>query len=203
MIEILVVGTVKSEPRFSHKTWGEKFYEFSIASERHSGVIDNLPCVASEVIAKGIKAGDRVKVQGDLRSFRHYDSNKCEIYIFADILETPEPDEMDQNEAWGEAYISKTSEPRETPLLRIITDMILKSVLGNNKFSYIPSITWSRNAIRAANMPRGTLVRIDGRFQSRQYTKVLENGEAELRIAYELSLAIIEVIDDETEEKDA
>ena len=199
MIEVFVIGTVETEPVFSHKAWGEKFYKFTVASARISGVVDHLPCVASEILTKDISVGDRVTVRGDLRSFKHYDTNKCEIYMFGDSLETPEPDAIDENEAWGKAYISKVCDLRQTPAtLRDITDLVLKSVWDEH-YAYIPSIAWGRNALRVTEFERGTPVRIDGRFQSRQYEKRLPDGETETRTAYELSLAVIE----ETEVEDA
>ena len=44
-------------------------------------------------------------------------------------------------------------------------------------------------------MPVGTEVRVVGRVQSRQYEKKYEDGTSEIRIAYEVSVASLEVID--------
>ena len=200
MIEIYLVGTVATVPVVSHKSWGENFYKFTVDSARASGTIDSLICIASEVYLDRITAGERVEIRGNIRSFKTTDG-RCEIYVFADDVQS-NPETEDQNEVWGDAYISRVNEPRETPLTHlIIADVILKSVWGgdNNKYAYIPSIAWSRNAIRAAEMEIGTRVNVCGRFQSRQYVKALDNGETELRTAYELSLAVI----DEMEVKDA
>ena len=52
-----------------------------------------------------------------------------------------------------------------------------------------------RNARFCENIPVGTEVRIIGRVQSRQYEKKYEDGTSEIKIAYEVSVASLEVID--------
>ena len=63
-----------------------------------------------------------------------------------------------------------------------------------SKSDYIPCIAWGRNAIKATNLGIGTKIRIEGRFQSRQYVKKYENGSEEVKVAYEVSIAGFEII---------
>ena len=60
------------------------------------------------------------------------------------------------------------------------------------KSDYIPAIAWGRNARYAGEFAVGDRVAASGRMQSRVYRKVLEDGRAEDRVAYEVSLSRIE-----------
>ena len=55
-----------------------------------------------------------------------------------------------------------------------------------------PAIAWGRNARYAGEFAVGDRVAASGRMQSRVYRKVLEDGRAEDRVAYEVSLSRIE-----------
>jgi hypothetical protein len=48
-------------------------------------------------------------------------------------------------------------------------------------------------------LPVGTKVKCEGRIQSREYTKCLENGNTEVRTAYEVSVSKIEEWEEEDE----
>ena len=95
-------------------------------------------------------------------------------------------------EIWG--TICKKPIYRETPLGRAITDMIIASNRErNNKSDYIPCIAWGRAAERMANANVGDNVIAKGRLQSREYTKVYDDGRKEVKTTYEVSLNYIEI----------
>ncbi len=71
-----------------------------------------------------------------------------------------------------------------------------------NKSDYIPSIAWGRNARFCQNIEVGTQVKIVGRVQSRTYEKKHEDGTVETRIAYEVSVGSLEVIEEKEAEKE-
>jgi single-stranded DNA-binding protein len=60
------------------------------------------------------------------------------------------------------------------------------------KSDYLPCIAWGRNAQYAARFRVGDRVRIGGRLQSREYQKLLENGEYMSRNAFEVSVFTLE-----------
>jgi single-stranded DNA-binding protein len=66
---------------------------------------------------------------------------------------------------------------------------------GQNS-SYIPAIAWGRNAHFAEKFDVGTSITLQGRFQSREYQKTMDDGVTENRIAYEVSVNKIEVCND-------
>ena len=65
-----------------------------------------------------------------------------------------------------------------------------------NKSDYIPCIAWGRNARFCQNIDVGTEIKITGRIQSRTYEKKFEDGTSETRVAYEISIASMEVIEE-------
>ena len=75
---------------------------------------------------------------------------------------------------------------RRTPLGREICDVMLAVPRGFRRADYLPCILWGRVAAQAANCKVGDRILLDGRLQSRIYTKLTEGG-AEERTAYEIS----------------
>ena len=83
---------------------------------------------------------------------------------------------------------------RETPRGKRITDITVKvrnELTGGN--CYLPCICWQEQADEAAQWQQGDTVELLGRYQSRQYEKVLDaaTGEREQRTAYEVSVRLI------------
>jgi single-stranded DNA-binding protein len=63
-----------------------------------------------------------------------------------------------------------------------------------NKSDYIPCIAWGRNAGYAQQLDVGTKLLMEGRMQSREYKKKLEDGTTEARRAFEVSVLKLEEI---------
>ena len=107
------------------------------------------------------------------------------------------------NEVTLVGYICKPPIYRQTPFGREIADILLAVNRAYNKSDYIPSIAWGRNARFCQNLPIGTEVKVVGRVQSRNYEKRHEDGTIEPRVAYEVSIASLQVINEngETENK--
>ena len=82
---------------------------------------------------------------------------------------------------------------------RKICDIMLAVNRLYNKSDYIPCIAWGKNARLIKNAPVGQKMCVAGRIQSRQYTKRLDNGETELRTAYEFSIGAVEFLQKESE----
>ena len=78
---------------------------------------------------------------------------------------------------------------------REITDLLLAVNRAYGKSDYLPCICWGRTSRYAADLPIGSLVKIRGRIQSREYQKKLENDEVINRIAYEVSVSKMECLE--------
>ena len=76
---------------------------------------------------------------------------------------------------------------RRTPLGREISDIILAVNRRYGRADYLPCIAWGAVAQQAAAMTTGDRLTIEGRVQSRTYTKT-EGGVSTERTAYEVSI---------------
>ncbi len=206
--QLVLVGKVTSEKRFSHEIYGEKFYIFDLSVPRLSGNADIIPITISErlLIEESLDVGKNVIIEGQFRSYNSYENerNKLVLTVFAkEIKFANEEDEEFKpskenvsNEVTLTGYICKKPIYRKTPFGREIADLLLAVNRAYNKSDYIPCIAWGRNARFCENVPVGTEVRIVGRVQSRQYEKKYEDGTSEVKVAYEVSIASLEVIDE-------
>ncbi|MBO5317899.1 MAG: single-stranded DNA-binding protein, partial [Oscillospiraceae bacterium] len=69
---------------------------------------------------------------------------------------------------------------------REICDMMLAVPRAFHRADYIPCIAWGRTALEISGCHTRDIIRLQGRLQSRIYTKVTEEGLQE-RTAYEVS----------------
>ena len=183
-----LVGTVV-DSNFSHECVGEKFQLVTLAVKRNSGTKDVLPVIVSERIIPVLECGERVHVVGSFRS--HNEETRLILNVFADEIEKTESLE-DVNQIDLNAYICKKPNYRETPQGRLIADLLLACNRRSGKSDCIPSISWGRNAKYCSSLEVGTKVSVKGRVQSRGYQKKINETEFEDRVAYEVSVNLIE-----------
>ncbi len=211
---LVLVGKVTSDKRFSHEIYGEKFYIFDLAVPRLSGNADIIPITVSERLLSinDLQIDSKITVEGQFRSYNSYENerNKLVLTVFAkDIKFVENQDEeievskdVVSNEVTLNGYICKKPIYRQTPFGREISDLLLAVNRAYNKSDYIPCIAWGRNARFCENIPVGTEVKVVGRVQSRTYEKKYEDGTVETKVAYEVSVSSLEVVnqDDDTNE---
>lgn len=194
MNSIVVSGKVKSAPTLSHECKNEKFYSFQLATERLSGAMDILNCLVSEVYVDDIFVDDSLTIVGEVRTQNRHENGKSKLDVFVFVKEVQAYPCHDDNEVDLVGYIVKPPVYRKTPLGREICDLIVASNRQYGKSDYIPCICWGRGAKRASQFVVGSNITLKGRLQSREYTKVLDNGTSETRVAYELSIKTISEI---------
>ena len=206
---LVLIGNIVSDKTFSHEIYGESFYLFNLEVPRLSGNEDIIPITISERLIANfdLSMGKKVVIEGQFRSYNSYENerNRLVLTVFAkDIIEYVEKeveDEKDKvsNEVVLNGYICKKPIYRQTPFGREIADILLAVNRAYNKSDYIPCIAWGRNARFCEHMEVGTEVKIVGRVQSRTYEKKFEDGRVEQRVAYEVSIGSLEVIDKKEE----
>ena len=213
---LILVGKVTSEKRFSHEIYGEKFYIFDMEVPRLSDTTDTIPVTASERIINDdlLAIGNKLIIKGQFRSYNSYENerNKLILTVFAkDVEELKEVEEQEEsdivrkdettNEVVLIGFVCKKPIYRQTPFGREIADLLLAVNRAYNKSDYIPTIAWGRNARFCQNLEVGAQVKIVGRVQSRQYEKKYEDGTSEMKVAYEVSICSLELINEEGTEK--
>ena len=206
---IVLVGKVTSDKRFSHEIYGEKFYVFDLSVPRLSGTSDSIPITVSErlMVNGELPIDTKITVEGQFRSYNSYGEgkNRLILTVFAKniiLLEDQESEveakkDFISNEVTLIGYICKKPVYRQKTFGREIADILLAVNRAYSKSDYIPCIAWGRTARYCENMEVGTEVKIVGRVQSRQYEKKHEDGTIESKVAYEVSVASLEVINKE------
>ncbi|MDR0957785.1 MAG: single-stranded DNA-binding protein [Clostridiales bacterium] len=211
---ITVIGTVASEPEYSHEVFGERFYNFNIEVRRLSDVYDILPVTISERILDldTFMRGACVAITGQIRSYNNYvedgKRNRLILTIFVRDLEIMNTDEItfeeqqNPNEVFLNGFICKPPIYRTTPFGREIADILIAVNRSYNKSDYIPCIAWGRNARFSGRLQTGDNIKLWGRMQSRAYQKKQEDGSAITKTAFEVSIAKLELAEPDPEPED-
>jgi primosomal replication protein N len=100
------------------------------------------------------------------------------------------------NQIYLDGYICKEPVYRKTPLGREIADLLLAVNRPYGKSDYIPCICWGRNARYAEHFKVGERCAIWGRIQSREYMKKLDEEHVEKRVAFEVSVSKLELLEE-------
>ena len=120
------------------------------------------------------------------------EKNKLNVVVFAKEIYQSENFGYNENYIYLEGFLCKEPLKRTSPLGREICDMMLAVNRMYNKSDYIPCIAWGRNAGYAEKLGVGTKLALEGRIQSREYKKKLDDGTAEMRKAFEVSVVKLE-----------
>ena len=196
-----ISGVIEEEFRFSHEVFGEKFFVSVVNVERRSKAIDKIPIMISErLINVGeVWDGERVCISGQFRSYNKHDGEHSHLmlHLFARKFFCIDDIGHDDNSIELDGFICKEPIYRDTPNKREICGILLAVNRPYGKSDYIPCICWGRNARFASGLEVGTRLKVQGRIQSREYTKKLSETESEVRTAYEVSIARMEVVESE------
>lgn len=200
-----MIGKITKKPVFSHEAYSEGFYIFYIEAQRKSGNVDTLPVVVSErlVDINRLDVDRTVVINGQIRSYNKHTDNEEHSHlilsVFAreiDVLEDVEIDPDVNNAVEIIGHLCKPPIYRKTPLGREIADILVAVNRPYGKSDYIPCIVWGRTAKFVGHLPVGTHIEMTGRFQSRPYTKKISEDEIENRVAYEVSVGRVEIIEE-------
>lgn len=205
---VKIGGIVSSDLEFSHEIFDEKFYRFYLDVERLSNFKDRLPIIVSErlINTNDFKLGSLVYIEGQFRSYNQPvdGRNKLILSIFVKDIQTENVDTNVKtlNDATFIGYICKKPIYRKTPLGRDIADVLIAVNRSYKKSDYIPCILWGRNAKFCENVNIGTMVRISGRIQAREYEKKYQDGSTKSMVAYEISASKFGFVNEDEVEKE-
>lgn len=195
-------GVVASELELSHEIYGEKFYRFYIEVDRLSNQKDKLPVIISErlIDIDDFDIGKVIFIEGQYRSYNKMDENGRSRLILSVFVKDIKQLEVSENvktvnELTITGIVCKKPIYRKTPLGRDIADILLAVNRSYNKSDYIPCIIWGRNAKYCEHLETGSVVKVTGRVQSREYEKKHEDGTVEKRTAYEVSVSKFEIVE--------
>ncbi len=186
--QITVRGCLGDLPQFSHENHGHRFFRFSLEVKRLSGTVDLLPVVAEEGVLEqtDLSEGGMFTVTGQVRSHNVRGDGRRHLMIFIFAMNITCEDGPPVNTVTLEGTVCREPVFRRTPLGRQICDVMLCVPRSYRRSDYLPCIAWGRTAQEVSACQVRDILRIDGRLQSRLYTKVTEEGSEE-RTAYEIS----------------
>ena len=200
--QVVIMGEIVSDFAFSHEIFGEGFYMVDVRVERLSDSIDIIPLMVSERLldVNGDYKGMYIVVNGQFRSYNRHEERKNKLVLSVFAREIDFVDEIGENtksnQIYLDGYICKEPVYRKTPLGREIADLLLAVNRPYGKSDYIPCICWGRNARFASNFEVGARCAVWGRIQSREYMKKISDEQLEKRVAYEVSVSKMELIED-------
>lgn len=177
-------------------------YLAKVETPRPRGTLDEVIVAFTDAViskAEGdiagfeIAIGSKVLVSGKVQTLKDFESGRVLVFILADfvgLVKSP----MMQDDVALRGVIAHEPVYRTTPRGKRITDIsvMVKNELTGNK-CFIPCICWQEQADEVAGWQQGDTVELLGRYQSRQYEKVIDtdSGSRERRTAYEISVQLI------------
>ena len=186
--QIILTGNLAGAPRYSHENHGRRFYAFPLEVERLSGTTDTLPVLAPLELLEQTPAagGDTLCVTGQIRSYnnREPEGRRLVISVLAETMTLCSAAHDNRAELLG--TICRAPVYRRTPLGREICDVMLAVGRRYGRADYLPLIVWGQLAQEVSLKAVGDTLGVEGRFQSRVYTKVID-GTAQQKTAYEVS----------------
>lgn len=188
-------GRLERPLELSHEVMNESFYASTLLVKRLSGTVDKLPItIPGKLMGETtISCDELIMVQGQVRSYNKVvnGAGRLMITLFTQHI-SPGTDNDTLNRVELAGALCKPPIYRSTPFGREICDLMLAVNRAFGKSDYIPCIAWGRNAQYAARFHVGDRIRLSGRLQSREYQKLLENGEYTSRSAFEVSVFTLE-----------
>ena len=200
--QVTVMGEIVSGFSYSHEIFGEGFYMMDVRCKRLSESYDMIPIMVSERLmdVNADYTGELICVNGQFRSYNRHEECKNRLVLSVFAREVCFVDEMEESsktkQIFLDGYICKEPIYRKTPLGREIADLLLAVNRPYGKSDYIPCICWGRNARYANNFKVGERCAVWGRIQSREYMKKLDEENVERRVAFEVSVSKLELLED-------
>ena len=201
--QVVIMGKIISDFTYSHEIFTEGFYTADVEVARLSDSSDVIPMMVSERLLdiNGDYKGRNIYVSGQFRSYNRHEEKKNRLILSVFARELEFIDEVEEsvksNQIYLDGFVCKEPIYRKTPLGREIADLLIAVNRPYGKSDYIPCICWGRNARFASGFAVGSRCAIWGRIQSRIYMKKVGEDEAERRVAYEVSVSKLELMDQE------
>ena len=185
---ITLRGVMVELPKLSHENHGRQFYRFSLEVERLSGAVDILPVVIEKHLLDTLDptAGSMITITGQIRSYNQRQDGARHLLIFVYATSIIAEDAEPENQVSLTGTLCREPNLRRTPLGREICDIMLAVKRPFHRSDYLPCILWGRTAQILSSCHTADVISIQGRLQSRIYTKLTEDGPQE-HTAYEIS----------------
>lgn len=187
----------------SHEIGNVEFCKANMLVKRVDGRED-LINIRFKKFSNPYNDGQEISLSGNIRSYSsklENGKNKVDLYVFTyfDIPDLNENDQEDINSVEIDGRICKIEPIRTTRSGKRNIHFILANNLivsdGTKKLnSYIPCIAWGEIAEQLSALSVNSQIVIKGGLHSREYQKLLPNGESEIRVAHECVVTSINIL---------
>lgn len=186
-------GSIAAAPQYSHTSRGQDFFCMPLEVLRLSGTADRLNLILrrEQLAHTPLDERARLAVTGELRSFNNRREEGPKLVLTVFVRELAFTDEPDRNLVRLRGALCREPRLRRTPLGREIADLMLAVNRPYGRSDYLPVICWGALAREASLWSAGQRLMLEGRLQSRDYTKLTEAGPLR-RTAFEVSAMEIE-----------
>jgi single-stranded DNA-binding protein len=196
MNNIILQGQIIDDITFSHESYNEKFYRFTLNVKRNDITEDVIPIEASEYLIKDIQKNDFVSITGNIRTQNVLEGERKRLYVKVFAKRLSKCEEGYRNEVELQGVSVKPIILRHTKSEKDICDVCLAIKRSYNKTDYIPVIIWNRQANLMSTLDVYSTIKIKGRLQSRYYCKKNENNEiTEERTVLEVSVYELSIVE--------
>ncbi|MCI8678784.1 MAG: single-stranded DNA-binding protein [Lawsonibacter sp.] len=187
--KILLRGRLSAPPAPSHVNHGVEYFLLPLSARRLSGAEDHLNVIAAKEQLSGLslKEGSPLTVRGEVRTFNNRSGVGSRLVVSVFARELTQEEGEDENVLALSGVLCKPPALRATPLGRTICDMILAINRRYGRADYLPCIAWGSLAYHCGSMKVGDRLALEGRLQSRVYTKEID-GQIQERTAFEVSV---------------
>ena len=187
--KILLRGRLSAPPAPSHVNHGVEYFLLPLSARRLSGAEDHLNVIAAKEQLSGLslKEGSPLTVRGEVRTFNNRSGVGSRLVVSVFARELTQEEGEDENMLALSGVLCKPPALRATPLGRTICDMILAINRRYGRADYLPCIAWGSLAYHCGSMKVGDRLALEGRLQSRVYTKEID-GQMQERTAFEVSV---------------
>lgn len=187
-------GKVQGIPQPSHMSHGAQYDMIQLEVGRLSGVTDVINVVIAHSLAEEttLLVGDELTVTGEVRSFNNRSGLGSRLVITVYARGIVHIKGQDENQLRVTGTLCKPPIYRKTPMGRDICDMMVAVNRKYGRTDYLPCITWGSLAQRCGGLEVGEKIKLEGRLQSRGYTK-RQGEDSEERVAYEISVMQMEL----------
>jgi hypothetical protein len=175
-----------------------EYFLLPLSARRLSGAEDRLNVIAAKEQLSGLslKEGSPLTVRGEVRTFNNRSGVGSRLVVSVFARELTQEEGEDENVLALSGVLCKPPALRATPLGRTICDMILAINRRYGRADYLPCIAWGSLAYHCGSMKVGDRLALEGRLQSRVYTKEID-GQMQERTAFEVSVMSLADPEDE------
>ena len=196
--KILLRGRLSAPPAPYPVNHGVVYFLLPLSARRLSGAEDHLNVIAAKEQLSGLslKEGSPLTVRGEVRTFNNRSGVGSRLVVSVFARELTQEEGEDENVLALSGVLCKPPALRATPLGRTICDMILAINRRYGRADYLPCIAWGSLAYHCGSMKVGDRLALEGRLQSRVYTKEID-GQIQERTAFEVSVMSLADPEDE------